>query len=238
MARFKRTRGWRASALLASVTLGLTLAAQPASADIMRMTRTLKIMGVNDGSIEDLVDTDLVLQVTYDTDLGMIQDDRHPQFGGNYGLSNSNSPTNPLLTASYTLGTETFDAFVADSAFLTFFNFSPGFQTQHNVTFAGARDGRVFDISLNGILNEGDDLPADFTQPLQRDVLGYGLFNFDHGDRSGTLFFNDEAFTPVGRLTIERLDVAAVPEPTTWALMISGFGLAGMTLRQRRRVAA
>lgn len=30
---------------------------------------------------------------------------------------------------------------------------------------------------------------------------------------------------------------AAVPEPTTWALMISGFGLAGAALRRRRRVA-
>ena len=31
---------------------------------------------------------------------------------------------------------------------------------------------------------------------------------------------------------------AAVPEPATWALMISGFGLAGASLRRRRAVAA
>lgn len=30
---------------------------------------------------------------------------------------------------------------------------------------------------------------------------------------------------------------AAVPEPTTWALMIGGFGLAGATLRRRRSLA-
>jgi hypothetical protein len=29
-----------------------------------------------------------------------------------------------------------------------------------------------------------------------------------------------------------------VPEPTTWALMIGGFGLAGAALRRRRAVAA
>ena len=32
--------------------------------------------------------------------------------------------------------------------------------------------------------------------------------------------------------------IAAVPEPTTWALMIGGFGLAGASLRRRRMVAA
>ena len=30
------------------------------------------------------------------------------------------------------------------------------------------------------------------------------------------------------------LDVASVPEPATWAMMIGGFGLAGAALRRRR----
>ena len=33
-------------------------------------------------------------------------------------------------------------------------------------------------------------------------------------------------------------DPTAAPEPATWALMISGFGLAGAGLRRRRAVAA
>ena len=48
----------------------------------------------------------------------------------------------------------------------------------------------------------------------------------DHGFVIGGLNFN-----PV------TVNVAAVPEPATWALMISGFGLAGAALRRRRRVA-
>ena len=40
----------------------------------------------------------------------------------------------------------------------------------------------------------------------------------------------DFAFTLTGR--------AAVPEPTTWALMLGGFGLAGTALRRRQRTAA
>jgi len=31
--------------------------------------------------------------------------------------------------------------------------------------------------------------------------------------------------------------VAAVPEPATWAMMLTGFGIAGLSLRSRRRVA-
>jgi hypothetical protein len=36
-------------------------------------------------------------------------------------------------------------------------------------------------------------------------------------------------------LTSGQLEIAAVPEPATWALMIIGFGMIGGTLRARRR---
>jgi hypothetical protein len=38
--------------------------------------------------------------------------------------------------------------------------------------------------------------------------------------------------------TLQLTSGAAVPEPATWAMMITGFGLAGATLRRRRTVAA
>lgn len=37
--------------------------------------------------------------------------------------------------------------------------------------------------------------------------------------------------------TVSVFNSGAVPEPSTWALMITGFGLAGAALRRRRRVA-
>lgn len=51
-----------------------------------------------------------------------------------------------------------------------------------------------------------------------------------------------ELFTESGNASYSRisftydLGVAAVPEPATWAMMISGFGMVGGSLRRRRQV--
>jgi len=45
----------------------------------------------------------------------------------------------------------------------------------------------------------------------------------------------DQAYDIRGTITSARIfEAGAVPEPATWALMISGFGMAGATLRRRR----
>ena len=64
-------------------------------------------------------------------------------------------------------------------------------------------------------------------------------------------YFNASDFRTVGthdsqllgpqqfaQLTVTNLGGGGVPEPTTWALMIGGFGLAGVTLRRRRAAVA
>ncbi len=40
--------------------------------------------------------------------------------------------------------------------------------------------------------------------------------------------------TITGLFTFKILDATAVPEPATWAMMITGFGLVGGSLRRRR----
>jgi hypothetical protein len=66
-------------------------------------------------------------------------------------------------------------------------------------------------------------------------------FEFTATEAMSTLFFTNTAGVTSGGIYLDNVSVigpdpAAVPEPGVWALMITGFGLAGTALRQRRRL--
>ena len=61
---------------------------------------------------------------------------------------------------------------------------------------------------------------------------GFYGFSLNPGGSSYAIQLG-EVGAPEGTLTITPA-IAAVPEPTTWAMMIGGFGLAGATLRRRK----
>lgn len=69
-------------------------------------------------------------------------------------------------------------------------------------------------------------------------------FEFTATEAQSTLFFTNTAGGTSGGIYLDNVSVtgpaptAAVPEPATWALMISGFGLAGAALRRRCLVGA
>lgn len=85
------------------------------------------------------------------------------------------------------------------------------------------------------------------------DAASPGVFNIaqSHIVTGGTGFFAGTTGSfksaglltfPMGRPTVNQrfegvLDIPAVPEPATWAMMILGFGVIGSALRTRRRVA-
>lgn len=67
-------------------------------------------------------------------------------------------------------------------------------------------------------------------------VFGDASFT-DYNGHTNTI--NAGGFNDASKWTVAAAgDVGGVPEPATWALMISGFGMAGSALRRRAKVAA
>jgi len=88
-----------------------------------------------------------------------------------------------------------------------------GFQNSERLSFAIFNGGLFGDINYDNLVNS--TYRIDFT------VSGTNFATI-----SDTILVNQGA------------GLAAVPEPTTWALTIAGFGLAGAALRRRRALAA
>lgn len=57
-------------------------------------------------------------------------------------------------------------------------------------------------------------------------------------DNGGGLANSLISHTPGSTLGVQNMTTGGVPEPTAWALMISGFGMAGAVLRRKRSAAA
>lgn len=81
-----------------------------------------------------------------------------------------------------------------------------------------------------------DSLSGFKTLDLQVSGIKYAIFGGVGGQGSSVLvdnFTTDPTFNPPGEDT-ETPPVGVVPEPSTWALLIAGFGLAGSALRRKR----
>ena len=129
--------------------------------------------------------------------------------------------------ANFTLDTSTVFTFseVNPSGFPSsgFFNYGLADLTAFSATFAnGALTALSFDTNaLSPISTDGN---GDFGLQSFR-VTGLGP--------DGASTFNGD----FQLLTSGQIEIAAVPEPATWALMIIGFGMVGGTARARRRQA-
>jgi PEP-CTERM motif len=127
--------------------------------------------------------------------------------------------------ASFTLDTNTIFTFsqLNPSGFPSsgFFSYGLADLTSFSATFAnGALTALSFETgALSAISTSGN---GDFGLQSFR-VTGLGP--------DGASTFNGD----FQLLTSGQLEIAAVPEPATWALMIIGFGMIGGTLRARRR---
>jgi hypothetical protein len=102
----------------------------------------------------------------------------------------------------------------------------------------------VFDVFFNGIhhsLLAGNQFFFPDGGVSNFDVLGIeesaGIDpNNPTGFLTGLTFVTDGSFT--GTMTPISIDVAAVPEPETYAMMLAGLGLIGFAVRRRKQKAA
>lgn len=97
-------------------------------------------------------------------------------------------------------------------------------------------NGATGTVNLYGALHGGGSVSIDLniTDSFQHFSLS-GFTNLD------SLTFSDSqsgAFLTAPGFGVDNINLgAAVPEPAAWALMITGFGLAGVALRRRRSLA-
>ncbi|TRW18112.1 PEPxxWA-CTERM sorting domain-containing protein [Glacieibacterium frigidum] len=88
---------------------------------------------------------------------------------------------------------------------------------------------RLYDLSYNLLDND------TFTAP----EVGHYTSILDVSTTTGfVLQFGPEGYYAGLDNLVYFLNVAAVPEPTIWALLIGGFGLTGAAMRRRRTLAA
>lgn len=121
--------------------------------------------------------------------------------------------------------------------------FDPNVGTYYDLTGTGF-SYHVTGSAATGDLDIGFSLPFSF---LENDPLGIGFHklsadegnnftrvsysqSFGYSVAGGQAFYGNDR---LGSFTIPAQDAGAVPEPASWALMITGFGLVGAGLRRR-----
>lgn len=242
------------SLLLAAVAAGALFGASSASAAIMMATWSANTIvgdpkfGAGAGAGEKLI-----VELIYDTQAGEIVsglDDDGGMFK-RLQTAKDQTPAIPFMGAKVSYGdTE-----------LTFTN--GGLRSELGSTDRFPSYARAFfrnvlalsetrqtdtTVDLLGVAGPGA-IPFDFNKAFETDFFGRMVLTIETnedishpGELMRVTALANEA-NP-GRLSViqlapDRTDGGGVvPEPAAWALMISGFGLAGSALRRRRTIAA
>jgi opacity protein-like surface antigen len=140
-------------------------------------------------------------------------------------------------TSLDTVGTSNFGAIIDSAgAFNHTFNFTTSDAKNASssvitIFLGGAWDVDFSSVDLDGVaFTKQTNDPAE-SWALNGTLLGAGPHTINlHGTVTATTQSNAGSYAGT-------LNIANVPEPATWALMISGFGAAGAMLRRKRALA-
>jgi hypothetical protein len=105
------------------------------------------------------------------------------------------------------------------------------------LSFAGGLNFTTLSPGLNQIFWIGDGLTGTGSGILQNFVAPLGATRLFLGTVDGFEWNNNTGGYDVSIMTSVPCNLC-VPEPSVWALMLAGFGLAGTALRRRRFAAA
>jgi hypothetical protein len=223
----------RVSNMLAGALGAAIVAGSPAPAAVMMATfygstdfgghDYAGLFGTPDSS---LAYKSMSLTFVYDTALGArvttTGEDIVVQSGG----------LNPILSASITIDGVTLDLDLPDYGYAS--------STDDYWTWLSARGTNPanYDNELSAMVI-GSGMPGDLETPFMAYGYGGGSLRLwsptNFGEALAETDFN------LGGVEVTYVDPSSpgpVPEPTTWALMIAGFGLAGAALRARRLAAS
>jgi hypothetical protein len=217
-------------AISAATTLALALAlSTQAAAAIMKAEYTGKFWGFESfddagyfGVGTDLTEVPFNVTFVYDTS---ISDASVPGiYDQNLGGSLFGGPS-PIISASIKVNNIT-RSFESDYVGYVLINRLGGFALHQSSKIQGEDAIYITAFPIG-------DLPTSLTSPYSSDISCAvatlcGGFVF-RGGRNQIVSGN---FNP------SHITITAVPEPTTWALMIGGFGLAGAALRRQRELAS
>ena len=107
------------------------------------------------------------------------------------------------------------------------------------VTFRLWDDGVFkFEVTFSGVIGSTNTFHFDVYYPglVAQGAEGVGLYVYE--DEDGSSVFNLDPYNPPHYADPSECErdcgPGAVPEPTTWMMLVSGFGLLGGALRSRR----
>ncbi|HEY2358781.1 MAG TPA: PEPxxWA-CTERM sorting domain-containing protein [Phenylobacterium sp.] len=165
-------------------------------------------------------------------------------------LNDLNNPFSFSLTGNNGTTVDLFDIWTNETHLDSDDLVSRGIKVTFTFTQPGHQGGDVNGqtFGVNGTIDNGQvtwngPLALNFGGTALTITLGNATFNSIHDDTSGLIQCRDCLDAGLDHhadvtATFTQTVKAGVPEPASWALMITGFGMAGATLRRRRATVA